>query len=89
MARFSWGDIMKTLKRIDNFLAERRGLPGETPIGGDSAPVVDKITDRAVADCVKIVKQAAKTASQQSGKPEGRLRAWIASKVNFALKNMR
>ncbi len=48
--------------------------------------VVDKITALAVKDVLKIVNQAAKTAAQQSGKPEGRMKLWIASKVTFALK---
>jgi hypothetical protein len=50
---------------------------------------VDKVTAKAIADVKKIVMQAAKTAAQQSGKPEGRMSEWIQGKIKFAMKQWR
>jgi len=47
---------------------------------------VDKITAKAVADCLQVIKVAAKKAAKASGKPEGRLEQWIKSKVKFSFK---
>jgi len=70
---------MSILDKIDELTEKQMGVAqGPDP--------VDKITAKAVADCLQVIKVAAKKAAKASGKPEGRLEQWIKSKVKFSFK---
>jgi hypothetical protein len=73
---------MSVLDKIDE-LIEQQDFARDT---GAGAAKVAKITAKAVADCQKIINKAAKKAAMASGKPEGRMKAWIEGKVKFELK---
>jgi hypothetical protein len=72
--------VSKVLENIDKMLDEKDKI---------GAAMVVKITEKAIADVQKVIYKAAKRAAKADNKPEGRMREWIAGKVQFAMKQWR